>query len=162
MLGALLEDKSVRKLMYDVRGDADALFHQYRIRVANVCDLQVLYCRTFDSKTDPYLKGLGKALSRCPGLLQSQREQLDAVKAAGVALFAPEKGGSYEVWKHRPLTTALVDYASADVAHLHAMYDAWHGAVGEDEMERIVTLRMANAIESDRPCKGPHKAKKDF
>mmetsp|Transcript_10558 Transcript_10558/g.30070 ORF Transcript_10558/g.30070 Transcript_10558/m.30070 type:complete len:249 (+) Transcript_10558:65-811(+) len=162
LLGSLLSNDTVRKLMYDVRGDADALYHQFKVRIANVVDVQVLYCRTFDSPSDPYVKGLGKALSRCPGLTDDQRAELDAVKAAGVRLFAPEKGGSYEVWRQRPLSPALVDYASADVAHLHAMYSAWRGAVGEEDTKAITESRMAKAINNPQPCKGRHMAKKDF
>lgn len=38
---ALLEDAAVQKLLYDVRRDSDALYHQYGVQLQNVLDLQV-------------------------------------------------------------------------------------------------------------------------
>jgi exonuclease 3'-5' domain-containing protein 1 len=38
-------------------------------------------------------------------------------KEKGVALFAPERGGSYEVWNARPLDPLLVEYAASDVLY---------------------------------------------
>ncbi len=37
----LLESSTVRKLLYDVRADSDALYHQFGVRLAGVLDLQV-------------------------------------------------------------------------------------------------------------------------
>jgi exonuclease 3'-5' domain-containing protein 1 len=41
-----------------------------------------------------------------------------AVKEAGVKLFAPEKGGSYEVFEKRPLDPRILAYCAQDVALL--------------------------------------------
>jgi hypothetical protein len=38
----LLEDAAITKYFFDCRNDSDALFHQFRIRLNNVMDLQVL------------------------------------------------------------------------------------------------------------------------
>jgi|AntAceMinimDraft_12_1070368.scaffolds.fasta_scaffold67851_1 hypothetical protein len=48
-----------------------------------------------------HLLGLRRALADCPGLDDEVRRALDAVKKVGTELFAPELGGSYEVWEHR-------------------------------------------------------------
>ena len=43
-------------------------------------------------------------------------EAADA-KTAGRRLFAPEKGGSYEVFERRPLSAAIIAYCVAEVRH---------------------------------------------
>jgi exonuclease 3'-5' domain-containing protein 1 len=43
-LGALLEAKHLLKLVFDCRGDADALFHQFGVRMRGVFDVQVAFC----------------------------------------------------------------------------------------------------------------------
>lgn len=37
----LLESSAVRKLLYDVRADSDALYHQFGVRLAGILDLQI-------------------------------------------------------------------------------------------------------------------------
>ena len=38
---AILENQAVQKLLYDVRCDSDALYHQYGVRLGGVMDLQI-------------------------------------------------------------------------------------------------------------------------
>ena len=40
-LGRLLESPDVRKITFDCRADSDALWHQFRVRLTNVLDVQV-------------------------------------------------------------------------------------------------------------------------
>ena len=40
-----------------------------------------------------------------------------AIKARGLKLFAPELGGSYDVFLERPLRPEIVAYCCADVAY---------------------------------------------
>ena len=114
-LGALLEAKSLLKLVFDCRGDADALFHQFGVRMRGVFDVQVAFCVKKDKdhkgKRSAYLMGLRKALKECPGLDDETRAALDEVKAKGAQLFAPELGGAYEAWTARPMHPDLVTYA---------------------------------------------------
>jgi len=42
-LRALLESNEVRKVLHDCRGDSDALYHQYGVKLQNVFDTQVAY-----------------------------------------------------------------------------------------------------------------------
>ena len=105
MLGALLESTEVLKLIFDCRNDSDALWHQYAVKLRHVYDVQVVYCLKGDQdnggRRGRYLSGLRRALWDCPGLHYEAREALDAVKAAGSKLFAPDRGGSYDVWEKR-------------------------------------------------------------
>jgi hypothetical protein len=55
--------------------------------------------------------------------------------------YAPEKGGSYNVWVDRPLPQALVDYAAADVAGPVGYYTPRHPAHSDSS---LLVLRMAS------------------
>ena len=71
-LGELLESTAVLKLIFDCRGDSDALYHQYGVRMRHLYDVQVVYCLKGDQDTNAgrrgrYLLGLRKALADCPG-----------------------------------------------------------------------------------------------
>jgi cold shock CspA family protein len=137
-LRAMLESDAVLKLVFDGRADSDALYHLFNVRLRNVFDCQVLYARHLDQKgvtsetrgdgqgarqpivtssernsgpSTGRLPGLAAALSSCPGLSAAHRAALNNLKKAGHTLFVPDLGGSYDVWKLRPLPLALVECA---------------------------------------------------
>ena len=162
----LLESKSMLKLCYDGRADSDATFHQFGVHPANLYDIQVAYCTKRDQTSlrgrDRFVKGLKSAIEDCPGLSYETRRNLEKTKTTGVDLFAPENGGSYDVWKNRPLDAALISYAAADVRFLHMMYDAWSSFVPVDTMVKISAARVSKAIQASEAAKGKHMAIKDF
>eukprot|EP00959_Pyramimonas_sp_CCMP1952_P441915 9251149-Pyramimonas_sp.AAC.2 len=86
----------------------------------------------------------------------------EAVKARGRALFAPEKGGSYDVWKKRPLPSALMDYAAGDVQLLHKMKSAWLRYSPESDDTSESQKRIKKAVEGKIAAKGRHMSIKDF
>lgn len=185
-LRALLESETCVKLVYDGRGDADCLFFTRGTRMRCVCDCQVLCCASQDaaaaegaagSGATPFrsdgnglgggssrLPGLAKALTLCPAIPASQGRALAQLKAAVQPLFVPSMGlgGSYEVWRQRPLSTALVEYSAADVAHLHTLHAAWSHLVGKDAMDEITERRIEQAITARGAAKGPHMAYRDW
>ena len=108
------------------------------------------------------LPGLGLALRACPGLEGAHGAALAALKKAAHTLFDKEREGGHELWRERPLPPAIIEYAAADVAHLHKMRAAWGDAVGEAEMHEITTRRIEAAISSADLPKGPHMARRDF
>lgn len=170
------------------RADSDALYHLHQTTLANVCDLQVVCARQLDaeegaareagpsspsSSTAPgqaprrllnpgMLPGLGLALKQCPGLQAAHGAALTALKKSAQDLFVPERGGSYDVWKQRPMPPPILEYAAADVAHLHTMREAWGGRVSAEEMREITSKRISKAIKATQPPKGPHMAYRDF
>eukprot|EP00419_Tripos_fusus_P003365 CAMPEP_0172691910 /NCGR_PEP_ID=MMETSP1074-20121228/24867_1 /TAXON_ID=2916 /ORGANISM="Ceratium fusus, Strain PA161109" /LENGTH=318 /DNA_ID=CAMNT_0013512023 /DNA_START=51 /DNA_END=1007 /DNA_ORIENTATION=- len=160
-LKQLLESQDVRKVFYDVRTDNDALRHQFDVHVQNAYDVQVLWHMRFQHAEDKYLQGLKLIQSKFfeeSGEISGERKmQLDSVKATGLALFAPEAGGSYAVWEERPLKQAMIDYAAADVRFLLNMKQHWdeNGDVNLDSLvlktsaerlERFVNLPDAEAL----------------
>jgi hypothetical protein len=102
---------------------------------------------------------------------KADRARMKAVKSEGVALFAPEEGGSYGVWDERPLHPALVDYAGLDVKFLFEMVDYFYSCHGrgtkeyEKTFQKVASIsqeRVDNAIASDQPSMGPEKRFRDF
>ena len=163
-LGALLESNDVLKVIYDGRSDADSLFHQFGVQIANVYDVQIAsverQCK-LQGRRDRFVHGLGKAMGRF------EEEQCvvstnGAIKQAGKKLFAPELGGSYDVWKDRPLNPVLVEYAAIDVVVLHSMKDAWmkHSPVASNKL--IAGRRLAKAVGGTMPAKGRQMALRDW
>ena len=165
-LKELLESTSVLKLIYDGRADCDTTFHQFGVHPAYLYDIQVAYYTKRDQTSyrgrDRFVKGLKSALEDCPGLSYETRRELEETKTNGIARFAPEKGGSYAVWKERPMDPALMRYAAADVRFLHTMYDAWATFVPVEAMVEISSARVSKAILASMPAKGKHMALKDF
>jgi exonuclease 3'-5' domain-containing protein 1 len=163
-LRELLESEEIIKICFDCRADSDALFHLHHTTPTKLWDVQVAYCSKRDHQScrrDPYVKGLGKAIEDCPGLTASEKSRLQALKVTGRRLFAPEQGGSYEVWKTRPMNPILLTYAAADVRHLHDMRDAWDKFMTRD-MYSVTAGRVQKAIKGKSAARGRHMAQKDF
>ena len=125
-LRALLESTTVSKLFFDVRADANALFHLHGVKMpaSSVIDLQLLdVCTaTLDGRYLKTLGGLGYLLEKTEhgGLSHAEKNHMALVKQKAKQLFAPELGGSYSVWLARPLPQLLVEYAT-DVRFFHAL-----------------------------------------
>jgi exonuclease 3'-5' domain-containing protein 1 len=115
-----------------------------------VVDLQVLCVRSM-STTRParHLPGMARALSDIlpPDVLADA----ERIKAHGKTLFAPERGGSYDVWTQRPLSPALVEYAAADVLHMFTMHTRWSAHMLEATACSIAAGRMCATIERAIP-----------
>jgi exonuclease 3'-5' domain-containing protein 1 len=118
-----------------------------------VIDLQVLCVKSF-SRSARHLPGMNKALSEV--LSPVAFAEAERIKAVGKTLFAPEKGGSYDVWTQRPLAPALVEYAAADVLHIFAMHTRWSPLMLETVARNIAAARMRSTIERRTPWpRGP-------
>ena len=178
----VLSGPSPLKLMYDCRADADALFHQYRIQLDGVYDLQVALVRS-RMQLAKKLPGLAVCICRCCGDASPEAEsfKLGKDKGAGLwhaiaccfalplivslsAMFAPELGGSYEVWRARPLHPQLLSYCAQDVSMLFCCYEKLrhfpNGA--EAGVVAIANQRIELAIRDARPSSGAHKSDRDF
>ena len=164
-LKGLLESEKVLKLWFDVRTDSDALWHKHAVWPKNAYDVQIAYCTARDKRAgrrDRFLKGLGAALEDCALIPIAERRRLESVKRQGVLLFAPEKGGSYQVWASRPLDPRLAEYAAADVRHLHTMAAEHEWTAPASTVVGRTDNRIRKAIHSPKAAKGRHMALKDF
>ncbi|KAF8888014.1 ribonuclease H-like domain-containing protein [Infundibulicybe gibba] len=139
----VLEDPGVKKLLYDVRNDGDALYNLHGVYMQNVFDLQLLELavRYHTNQRTRLLNGLGRTIDSHLSLPSG----CGKIKAEGRALFAPELGGTYEVFVRRPLDPRLVAYCAQDVALL-----------GELEEKLLATLeRVSKATGAEEESMDP-------
>lgn len=157
-LRSVLESNSIPKVFFDVRNDADALFAKYQISMQGVHDVQLLEvaARKFPKTR---VAGLARCIENDTPLTAKAKEAWKATKQAGLALFATELGGTYEVFNDRPLRKDIVDYCTQDVVYL--LYcgtstpersTLWAERVREETIQRLL---MSQAAWYDP--KGKHK-----
>jgi exonuclease 3'-5' domain-containing protein 1 len=113
-LKCILEDKNIQKAFFDVRNDSDALYAHFGVHLAGVEDIQLLELATRGGSRR-FINGLSRCIERDAGLTLSEARMWSDIKDKGRLLFAPERGGSYEVFNTRPLPEALVEYCAQDV-----------------------------------------------
>ncbi|KAF2009010.1 hypothetical protein BU24DRAFT_455931 [Aaosphaeria arxii CBS 175.79] len=146
----VFESAAIPKAFFDIRNDSDALYALFGINVAGIHDIQLMEnaSRSFNRRC---VNGLSKCIERdCPMTLSERRTWL-ATKEVGVKAFAPEKGGSYQVFNERPLRKEIRDYCMQDVKflpRLWKLYDqkmgqAWKGKVAHATVERIKLSQSA-------------------
>ncbi|KAG9233149.1 ribonuclease H-like domain-containing protein [Amylocarpus encephaloides] len=127
----VLESSTTPKAFFDVRRDSDALFAHYGIKLAGVQDIQLMELATRPAGRKRNVNGLG----RC-----------------GLDLFAPERGGSYEVFNTRPLSAALRIYCIQDVQYMPRLWErynlkitnVWRGKLEQATRERVWSSQSEN------------------
>jgi len=149
--------------MFDCRADADALFHQYRVRLDGVYDLQVAVVKTKMNLCQK-LPGLAVCINKCCGDSSPEAESFKLGKDKGADQFAPERGGSYEVWRQRPLSTELLNYCAHDVSMLFACFEKLrrHSNGSEAAVVEIARRRIERTVTDDKPSRGGQKVERDF
>ena len=142
-LRQVLENADILKLVYDARSDSDALFAQFDVRLRGLIDLQVAFMKTKQPDAR-YLFGMKKALIAV-GISA-------AFKDDGQRLFLPENGGTFQVWKQRPLIPQLVCYASDDTASLFKLWNRLKRSVplSKAQLVKMSDLRAQMAREATR------------
>lgn len=163
-LKSLIEDITIGKVFFDLRADCDALFHQFQVLPKNVLDCQIAYMKAPEQRRSRFNIGFRKALLATQVLTLKKREKMAAIKEAGCKLFAPELGGSYEVFDARPLAHELLDYLVTDVVVLLDLLDEQLRLSGLSMymLQKLSDTRMHKTINSIETPKGRHMAIKDF
>jgi exonuclease 3'-5' domain-containing protein 1 len=82
-----------------------------------------------------------------------QRSQVQTIKARGAELFAPDKGGSYEVFNERPLDLTLEHYCMQDVVHMPALWILYNEKLWVRFWKFVVQHETKKRIEESR---SPH------
>lgn len=77
--------------MFDCRGDCDALYFIYGVRLRNVCDLQIASCLCLFPLQN-YLPGMKAVFQKLN--LFSERDK--KIKLQAKDFFEPRLGGSYD------------------------------------------------------------------
>jgi exonuclease 3'-5' domain-containing protein 1 len=92
-----------------------------------------------------FIRGLAKCITEDLDMSSAELLKWKITKDRGVALFAAEHGGSFEVFNERPLRRAISEYCIQDVQLLPRLwrrYDAalapgWRKKVEEATRDRI-------------------------
>lgn len=112
-LKTVFENKNVVKLIFDVRGDSDALYSHYGVRLAGVLDVQylgMLKRAAYWERRPRYTDSMRN--SRC--LTSAEQQQFDTYKCYPY-------GNDYSKFKERPLQPSLKAYAINDVMFLRRL-----------------------------------------
>jgi exonuclease 3'-5' domain-containing protein 1 len=97
------------------------------------------------------VNGLAKCIERDIPLSVSERDAWKKTKEKGLNLFAPERGGSYEVFNARPLSDDIMLYCIEDV-HLmprlwreynSKMVKRWQAKVQQATKDRVILSQTA-------------------
>jgi exonuclease 3'-5' domain-containing protein 1 len=120
-LKSILESDAIPKAFFDVRNDSDALYSHFGIALAGICDIQLmeLATRSFSKRC---VNGLAKCMERDLSMTTRERQIWMSTKETGIRLFAPERGGSYEVFNIRPMPEAIRQYCKQDVQFLPRLW----------------------------------------
>lgn len=149
-LKAVLESERICKVVFDCRADADALYHRHAVQ------LRLAY-----NASDRYVKGLQTCLDDSGVAPQRDRARVQRIKEEGKRLFVSDLGGDPDVWVRRPLTTALVEYATVDVRYLIGIKRLWSGG-STAVVFNVTRQRLQGAVSAGRPAKGDHMSLRDF
>lgn len=117
LLAPILKDPGIVKLCYDCRCDAEALYYLHGILADGLYDLQIAYTLLFQATSDPYLKGLHKALKT---VLLPCDEHVLRMKSE-----TKKQCNFGAIMMQRPVPSAVLEYCAADVEHLFTMHTRW-------------------------------------
>lgn len=165
-LKSIFESPKIVKVFFDVRNDSDALYSLYGVAMAGVKDIQLmeLGSRYGGLENRKYVAGLAKCIARNSQLSPEERSRCSEIKERGVKMFAPEKGGSYEVFNRRPMAKEILEYCALDVTVLPKLYEVYNRILSQGhksdwrkrvEHETLERVRLSQS-EEYQP-EGPHK-----
>ncbi|PKY09371.1 exonuclease [Aspergillus campestris IBT 28561] len=141
----VLELSSIPKVFFDVRHDSDALFAHFGVRLAGVQDLQLMEVATRQCRRR-FLSGLAKCIEFESSMTPEQ------------------KGGSYEGFNTRPLSSEILQYCAQDVGYLPGLwrrYDQRLTAIRDRraEVEQEVERRISDSQHAAYNGNGRHMAR---
>lgn len=158
----VLEDQETPKVFFDVRNDSAALFAQYRIDLKGVHDLQVMEFARRPGRRGKFVSGLAKSIEKDANLGYLDRKRFLDTKEAGKNLFAPEKGGSYEVFLARPISPEILNYCVQDVHYLPRLWKIYSNRLQspslKTKVQQEVTDRIWLSQQQDFETKGRNMA----
>ncbi|KAF2395571.1 hypothetical protein EJ06DRAFT_534842 [Trichodelitschia bisporula] len=151
----ILESPNIPKVFFDVRNDSDAMFSLFGISLAGVHDVQLmeLATRHYSKK---FLSGLTKCVEEHANLSPSEKAAWQQSKDHGKAMFAPERGGAYEVFNQRPLPEALKKYCAEDVQFLPRLWSVYMGRMNPAWQVKVQWGAAERVRESQTPEYDPN------
>lgn len=138
----LLENRQIKKIFFDARGDTGAMYNQLGINVQGILDLQVAeaYYRRRKHGRAEFVFGLSRTLDTY--LHHTASASSKQIKDEGSALL---KKSQYKAWAERPLPDLLLDYAANDVQYLLPLFDVLigtaHPYITKEMLEQLSAKR---------------------
>jgi len=127
--GDVLEDPIFPLLIYDSRGDSDALYHHAKVNMGGVIDLQIMKVACLGIQY-PYMRGTRFYL---PPLWKCVRDDLYLVADELVEWKRGKDEGrehcekfGWSEYDRRPLPDVLKRYAAGDVVYMPHLYAVYH------------------------------------
>lgn len=154
-LKATLESETIPKVFFDVRNDSDALHCHFQVSLAGIEDLQLMEVATRNG-SKRLLNGLTNCISNDAGLEPSQSFAWRLCKSVGIDMFAPEKGGSFEVFNERPLREAIVEYCAQDVILLPKLWSTYDSKLSPNWRASVTIAIRERIVKSQSPGYVPH------
>ena len=155
-LRSILESALVPKVFFDVRNDSDALFSHFQISLAGVHDVQLLEVATRSSQSRERVTGLATCIKKDAQLTAEALALWKATKRKGLLQFAPEHGGSYEVFRSRPMLQAMVDYCAQDVVYLPVLWRVYTRKISAGWMRKVQYGTCERILASQKASYEPH------
>jgi exonuclease 3'-5' domain-containing protein 1 len=155
----ILQSDSIPKVFFDVRNDSDALYSHYGIALGGIRDLQLMELAV-RSSSKKFVHGLAKCIDRDGGLTMRERRACMEIKDRGRALFAPELGGSYEVFNARPLAEEIRAYCVQDVQFLPFLwwkYNRLMNTLWKEKVDKETKNRVSDSQGDNYQPNGKHK-----
>ncbi len=159
---------NIEKVFFDARSDCDALHHLFDSLPRKILDCQIAYMMSSSSlRNSRYVKGFTSAIVDSSSLSFPKKTQIGKLKARGLKLFAPDKGGSYDVWEERPLNRVLVDYAASDVTSLLKIFEEYAdqartAGLTHSRLLEISERRAHHIVHNSEVPRGRRMSVKDF
>ncbi|ELR05427.1 hypothetical protein GMDG_01722 [Pseudogymnoascus destructans 20631-21] len=87
------------------------------------------------------LKGLSSCIEKDLVMAASEKRQWIAEKSKGKRLFAPELGGSYEVFNKRPLQQEMALYCTQDMKLMPKLWQLYSSRLSQSWAKRVEIAR---------------------
>ncbi|KAF9773028.1 hypothetical protein IL306_009221 [Fusarium sp. DS 682] len=142
-LRSILGSDFYKKAFFDVRFDSHALYTQYGIKLKGVCDVQLMENAFRPTAADrEHLRLLENYIDeRISGAL---RQRWLVTKHNGEWQYDPRKGGSYAVFKSRPISNRIRAYCYRNIQFMPQLYQhfsrdslAWMSMISGETERRI-------------------------
>ncbi|KAI1906044.1 hypothetical protein LOZ65_006895 [Ophidiomyces ophidiicola] len=156
----ILESSDIPKVFFDVRNDSDALYSHFDIHLSGVEDIQLmeLATRTFSRRC---VNGLSRCIERDGKLSFSEVRIWKSAKDKARKMFAPEHGGSYEVFNKRPISSEMKAYCIQDVQYMPRLWNIYYPKLTPSWAQKVKTETKNRVILSQSATfngKGKHMA----
>lgn len=155
-LRSLLESDSIRKLLFDPRADAEALYYLYHVNLRGVICCQLLHTATTLLQPDRYKTAHARHVASLATVIQRflptyvtdspLLSLYTSIKEKGKAILQndpPEACG--RAFDTRPLPASLIRYSSLDVLLLQPLYSATANQLSLEWLQ-LVAYESANRI----------------